>query len=52
MALPLMVLNNEHQTFWCFDSIMKTVVKDIRNVNHVFIEIDTPIFSREESLLI
>jgi hypothetical protein len=25
MALPLMVLNNEHQTFWCFDSIMKTV---------------------------
>lgn len=26
LALPLMVLNNEHQAFWCFDSIMKTVV--------------------------
>ena len=26
LALPLMVLNNEHQAFWCFDFVMKTTV--------------------------
>ena len=31
MALPLVVLNNEHQVFWCFDFIMKTTVTKIIN---------------------
>ena len=29
LALPLIVLNNEHQAFWCFDYIMKMVVSEL-----------------------
>ena len=38
LALPLVVLNNEHQAFWCFDYTMKMMVSQLLQFLKLFFD--------------